>query len=822
MKRAIRYGGEYEIGNFVTAIRAFCALMVVLTYLIVTTTPANAQLPSAGIISTARATNWTTVGVTGGVPSATWTQCGPSIAAYTGTAATINNALAHTSTGYTACGANTYIQLTGTPVNITSGTGVRVGLNSEELRGDPTTGTHIVESSGVYDSCSGGYHAGICIGLGSGEYWVTNPTVAWTAGFSQGTAVITLASVAGIVPNQSLVMLSQCSDGNTDSGSGCSQTAETDNGQFFNCDIVYNTSAKGCAVNGPDGGNQQLNRPQMEIFQVSAVNTGTNQVTLIGSLRNPNWNASYSPAATVITNPVQYSGVRNIVLDMTAANGPNGIVFYDTANCWAVQNETIKTGYSGIWVISSAHDSIQQNYMYGTVNAPGGDSTSFATSATDSLLVESNIGQFQQTFYIGEGSDTGTVFAYNYDPNNYDNQNGLYEAIFPHAGDHYELFEGNIFNAYNGENFHGPKIMNTLFRNQWWGWNSGANDPSPSYKNSGTNAVDMVAYSRYHNIVGNVLGTPSYHNAYQTGSATSIYLTLGAGNTSSFPATIPTDTVVSTTTMRWANWDVASNAVRLCGNSGDTGWSTTCASTSEVPTAGPSYPNAVPTLGDTGIGQSPMPPSFYLTSKPAWFGSIPFPAIGPDVTGGNVGQCVGQMNPAVPGTYAGMPATASGQCTGNTFNISAYAGHVNTNPAMNCFLNVMGGPPDGSNSSALTFTPATITSCYPTSSGPVTPTVPSSILPLTFNIVVPVVIPPIKVTAPAMPTTISQGTQYSFAIGATGCGTAGTSACACSMPAIKGWTVSFTKTATGCTMAVLIAPGSYTTSQTVTANVTVQ
>jgi hypothetical protein len=36
-----------------------------------------------------------------------------------------------------------------------------------------------------------------------------------------------------------------------------------------------------------------------------------------------------------------------------------------------------------------------------------------------------------------------------------------------------------------------------------------------------------------------------------------------------------------------------------------------------------------------GITHS-LPPSFYQSSEPAWFGSIPWPAIGPDVTGGNV------------------------------------------------------------------------------------------------------------------------------------------------------------------------------------------
>jgi len=168
---------------------------------------------------------------------------------------------------------------------------------------------------------------------------------------------------------------------------------------------------------------------------------------------------------------------------------------------------------------------------------------------------------------------------------------------------------------------------------------------------------------------------------------------------------VPSDSLVSSTLLRWGNYDVVTAAVRWCGNSSDTGFSTTCGSTSEVPTGAPTYPNPVPTLGDTGVGQGALPPSFYLSSKPPWFGSIPFPAVGPDVSGGNLGVCSGTIN--TPGQYAGVPATSGSQCTGTSL-ITAWAGHANAIPALNCFLNVMGGVPDGTGP-ALPFDAST---CY--------------------------------------------------------------------------------------------------------------
>lgn len=72
-----------------------------------------------------------------------------------------------------------------------------------------------------------------------------------------------------------------------------------------------------------------------------------------------------------------------------------------------------------------------------------------------------------------------------------------------------------------------------------------------------------------------------------------------------------------------------------------------------------------------------LPASFYLSSEPTtwWAPGIPWPPIGPDVTGG----------------------------------LSEGFGYVNMNPAMNCYMNVMGGVAGGAGS-PLTFN---ANSCYP-------------------------------------------------------------------------------------------------------------
>jgi len=116
---------------------------------------------------------------------------------------------------------------------------------------------------------------------------------------------------------------------------------------------------------------------------------------------------------------------------------------------------------------------------------------------------------------------------------------------------------------------------------------------------------------------------------------------------------IPNDSLVASTLMRWGNYaactgDAACNAVRFVAGENASG--------------APVYP------GLASPSQT-LPASFYLNARPSWWGTMPWPAVGPDVTGGSIANV---------------------------------GGHAYHNPAANCYLNVMGGATDGS-SDALTF-----------------------------------------------------------------------------------------------------------------------
>jgi hypothetical protein len=136
---------------------------------------------------------------------------------------------------------------------------------------------------------------------------------------------------------------------------------------------------------------------------------------------------------------------------------------------------------------------------------------------------------------------------------------------------------------------------------------------------------------RYLNVIGNVLGKSGYHKQYQDlapsgkSSDTSIYTLGWSGNEGQSSNAGPNDTAVASTMLRWGNFDYANNSVA---------WNT-----SEVPTS-------ISNFANTSLSSQSLPDSFYLSSKPSWWGSMPWPAVGPDVSGGSDPAGHAYANPA--------------------------------------------------------------------------------------------------------------------------------------------------------------------------------
>lgn len=788
--------------------------------------------PWTGIIDPARAIDWSEgfAGVPGGIPSATWTQCGSTVAAGT-SAATINSLLA-------ACPANTYLLLGAGTFNLSNNI-LFFGISHVVLRGSGANQTFLVFSGQT--NCNGQY-TDICLTSSDNNYNfnVSNAST-WTAGYSKCTSpcasgTITLAPAvynSAVAYNHGMTVSSggvkyQCitADQNVPPyAAGCVignsppssawQTVTSDvpnlkvgysiildqidesntpgdaaNNDIFVCGVNQNV----CTQNGDTGDGhrtgptttnwrgQQQNVTVTQCDGVSTVGhacTSGANITISPGLYMPNWCPEGVPCATTQpgawwpTTPAIGDGVENLSMDNSFETNQyaTAITPYNCQGCWVKGIRSIQAGRSHIAPNFSPHIQIQDSYFWRTFSQTSVSYGLDINNSGDCLLVN-NIFE-AVTFSIPfNGNGSGCVVAYNFSVNQWYTTGcpscSMLESIGLHSeGDDTILIEGNQVNEFNGDDTHGTHNMVTIFRNAFAGYQQNGG----SLPTNGLNAYLTRSFNRFFNVIGNVFGN-SYSQTYNyTGvNGVPIIQSQGGGNGP------PDDLFTHTSAFVYNNWDPVSasgGATRTCGNSGSTGWGPVCgggsataissatesghtatytstlnpptgssavvnagnslsgynemctpatASSSnftcplsrsglgtgtggnatygtEVPTATFKYPNAIP-------ASTTMPASFIYLSKPAWWPSgKPWPLQGPDVTSGNLGDCHG-------GTYAAAYMLSSSACTGagGTFSTTVgLGGHVNSTPALDCYLTTMGGSPIGTDSSALTFNPS---ACY--------------------------------------------------------------------------------------------------------------
>jgi hypothetical protein len=376
-----------------------------------------------------------------------------------------------------------------------------------------------------------------------------------------------------------------------------------------------------------------------------------------------------------VTQRVLNDGVENLTVDNETGStlGYGLVQFSGAAQSWMKNVRQINGPQAQVFIYGSANIEIRDSYFYGTINPDGCGvaSTQYGIDPANAGLVKVENNIFQQGCSAFQAQPCYVcVFAYNFsvgDLNQMLDQGG--GSLAPYVfwaggpghvgGTHLLLWEGNELNAFATDHgvSHGTNAMFlTAFRNRFSGVQptnpiSTAQTPNPR------NPVHNQAYNRFNNYIGNVLGDPSLAAAgwtYQTypGFGSDPVATSATGTIFAIGWAVngtPDDLTTHTSLMRWGNFDYVTNAVRWCGDSGSPGWSTTCNSVTEIP-------------ADTVVPSSTtLPASLYLAGKPAWFGNQTWPVIGPDVMSG-----------------------------------SDRAGHAGDIPAKRCYLNVMGGPLDGS------------------------------------------------------------------------------------------------------------------------------
>lgn len=652
--------------------------------------------PWTGIIDPSRATNWA-AGIGASIESSralcVTTACN-TVTGGTVTSTSLNAALA-------SAPAHSYVSVPSGSFTVTAG--ILITNPNVTLRGagpqltkikftTAGTGSGVTTADVFIADSSGPLFNGSAAVLPGGA----NACSGWSGGYSQGSVTLTLTGCGSAPPANQFIILDQASD-------------TTDNSGMFVCNVASCNdegllSQDGRAISGN-------NHAQQEFVQVvSAVSLGGGSYTVtIGApgLRLPNWSEGGTFTGTQMGAwwPGQIVGVglENLTLDHSNASASvnGGEVFYDCNSCWASNVIDILGGQRNhFWLYQSTNVTIQNSYVFGSFGSLESYGVEFFEAGTN--LIQNNIFDFTG-FGITNGAGVANVIGYNTFPRSWFAGNNMNWQAPPfnhnvYAGD--DLYEGNDAPGIEIDNDWGTIPIGTMFRNYLPGhvignnrgaynsannynpWDivtSGGNDYAatqyiatgttnsnpPSHTgvcpgspggwtcwtqifstvgtNENTNAVYLYWGARAWNILGNTLGDASYDTQYivspSTGLTaqcdTSVYK-LGWRATGCAGAT---DSIVQSSVMLWGNCDSVNNACRFV--------------------SGESAPGAIPFIhAQSTPSTHTLPKSLYLPGQPSWWsGTSPFPAVGPDVTGGAGTLGTAYPNPAQQ-CYAGGNFTA--------------------------------------------------------------------------------------------------------------------------------------------------------------------
>lgn len=321
------------------------------------------------------------------------------------------------------------------------------------------------------------------------------------------------------------------------------------------------------------------------------------------------------------------AGVERIKFVGTGTKPDHFIDIFSAWNVWVYDCEFTAMPSRTIMVAWSGHVELRKNFMHHQSNGgPNSEGLDLFSDTNWSLVVDNVCiaGGFPQ-INIGDGGPNphysggfGNVIAYNYavdafytDPPTSPDAGKMPADISTNHSPHsqFNLVEGNVMGKFGVDAYHGSGSHTLLFRNAITGRTTWTTTDHPT-------AIQIDRRNLYASIVGNVLGVqgapPTMVYATQSHWRGSTIFRLGFpdvgndGYSGTFPPTplahadggsrdlyVDRTTLSPGTTLIEGNWDSVTNSQ------------------------------------DFSAGAKPIPSSYYLASKPAFFESLAWPPVDP-------------------------------------------------------------------------------------------------------------------------------------------------------------------------------------------------
>lgn len=527
------------------------------------------DLAAAEIIPSARRIAWDP-GVRGGIPARATICANVRNAPYSARGDGAADDTGAIQRAIDACGSGQVVYVPAGTYRITAPVRVRSDVT---LRGDGIGKTIVRGASG--------YGSRWLIGFEDPAYdWAltASPSRDLVAGISKGSDTIT-TSVAHGWSVGDVVLIDQLEDPSGDPP------------------ITNDGGSGACTWCGRSSGN----RPIGQWARITAVTSST--TARIEPALYWNYKASATPQAVKATGLTTNAGIEDLTVDNSTSGARDTVYMHFAVNSWLLRVELVGSYrrhvdmYGGLWNTikeSILHDGVPASPTTGAQYGPDRAYGVFMGPWPTACLVEDNIFYGLTLMVSLEGAPSGNVIAYNFfTDSRYNDSEWGRQTVGTHgAHPMMNLIESNhAEDKFSADFYWGTSSHQTYFRNRMF---------NATGKLYGSWGFDLYRFQRYYNIVGNVLGT-TYEKTYEVVGdfpymGTNAIYKLGYVDGGDADAA-GNDALVKSTLLRHGNWDSVNGA----------------------------------TLWDPAIADRTLPASLYLTAKPAWFGSLAWPAIGPDL-----------------------------------------------------------------------------------------------------------------------------------------------------------------------------------------------
>jgi hypothetical protein len=480
-----------------------------------------------------------------------------------------------------ACPAGQVVQLGNGTFQI-AGNGLEITHSNVVLRGNGPANTKLVKPTGT---------AYPVIAVGARWFEYSAPVADLAVNATKGSRTITLTSVAGIVPGQ-LLVINQLTNPSLTWWSSRSPPGDPSRGWFGEYD-----------------------RPIGQVVEVASV--AGNVVTLTTELHldfltsysahvvRYAWTAGGAPIDTI-----SYVGIENLyVANGEGGDGGGNIHLFATAYCWVKNVESDKSSGSSVNLDGTFRCEVRDSYIHTVQDplgpSPGGSSYGISVNkyAADNLVENNMVWNFNKVMVM-RCSGGGNVIGYNYMEDGWGRDYPTQPEVGVNASHmttpFMELFEGNESWNFGTDSVWGNSIYITVWRNHL---TSKRRSIPPLQL---TDVIERYAAQIGQNhwwyiFTGNVLGYSGMSPA-PAAAFTYEFTSSQCGLNDPVPMwnlgcdTVPQDPVVIARTTRHGNYDYFTNTV----------------------------------VWDSTITRRDLPPSLYLTTRPAFFGSNPWPWVTPE------------------------------------------------------------------------------------------------------------------------------------------------------------------------------------------------